>query len=521
MISLMRDAMLRVSEAASLRWDDLTTELDGTGRLVLRRSKTDVEGETTVMFVSRPTMVDLERVRAIASDRGSMFGLSADQISRRIKNAALESGLGEGFSGHSPRVGMAQDLARAGTELPRLMTAGRWRSPRVPAHYIRNETAARGAVAQYYGHPVGALPGLTVAPNRTAAEASEVVRRHSAPGHAETTRTTDATEGGESVTGRTVSEKGSLPAENAIEFPITATISEGSSHTQIEAETYRGNLNHNVGSVPFRKGQERSEEKRTFFEGSDQILAQRRNRRLLPSLRPIRGDVSSILQSIRRSETRRWRRFLTNIARSLNLESQQHPRTANISARKAVDSAWQSHPATSRTAALGWTGIKGQLRRREIRTERWLTIPSRGHPFGDHESLKPSLCSEAPGTFTVSWDEVAPKPSEYRVNWAKSDEPFPRYNQSQGNAYPVENGLTVKELVSGRDIQGARPQTLHQTGQTERDPRPLVWSRADRCDGRQADRRQIKPREMRLNLNSTIDQVQLRNLSVATSFPFL
>lgn len=150
-ISLMRDAMLRVSEAASLRWGDLTSAPDGTGRLLLRRSKTDVEGESVVLFVSQPTMSDLALVHEAASERHSMFGLSRDQISRRIKRAAREAGLGEGFSGHSPRVGMAQDLARAGTELPRLMTAGRWRSPRMPALYIRNETAARGAVAQYYG----------------------------------------------------------------------------------------------------------------------------------------------------------------------------------------------------------------------------------------------------------------------------------------------------------------------------------------------------------------------------------
>lgn len=150
-VSLMRDAMLRVSEAASLLWEDLTTEEDGTGRLVIRRSKNDPEGESAVLFVSARTMADLEAVRGLASGRESVFGLGADQISRRIKRAALAAGLGEGYSGHSPRVGMARDLARAGTELPRLMTAGRWRSPRMPALYIRNETAARGAVAQYYG----------------------------------------------------------------------------------------------------------------------------------------------------------------------------------------------------------------------------------------------------------------------------------------------------------------------------------------------------------------------------------
>ena len=150
MISLMRDAMLRVSEAADLRWADVTEKEDGTGRLLIRRSKTDAEGEGAVAFVSSQTMSRLALIRSGAEDE-SVFGLRRNQIARRIGRAAQEAGLGEGFSGHSPRVGMAQDLARAGTELPRLMTAGRWRSPRMPALYTRNETIARGAVAQYYG----------------------------------------------------------------------------------------------------------------------------------------------------------------------------------------------------------------------------------------------------------------------------------------------------------------------------------------------------------------------------------
>ena len=150
MISLMRDAMLRVSEAASLRWEDLKTEPDGTGRLLIRRSKTDRGGATALTFVSIPTMERLASLREGVSGADSMFGLRPNQIARRIKQAANFAGLGDGFSGHSPRVGMACDLARSGTELPRLMTAGRWRSPRMPALYTRNESVARGAVAQYY-----------------------------------------------------------------------------------------------------------------------------------------------------------------------------------------------------------------------------------------------------------------------------------------------------------------------------------------------------------------------------------
>ena len=47
---------------------------------------------------------------------------------------------------------MARDLARVGIELPSLMNAGRWRTPAMPAHYTRNETAGKGAVAQFHGY---------------------------------------------------------------------------------------------------------------------------------------------------------------------------------------------------------------------------------------------------------------------------------------------------------------------------------------------------------------------------------
>ena len=115
LISLMRDGMLRRSEAESLTWGDLAEERDGTGRLTVARSKTDPEGEGTVLFVSAPTMLAHRAIKAGDARAGdSMFGLSDDQIARRVTAAASAAGLGEGFTGHSGRVGMAQDLARAG-----------------------------------------------------------------------------------------------------------------------------------------------------------------------------------------------------------------------------------------------------------------------------------------------------------------------------------------------------------------------------------------------------------------------
>ena len=103
------------------------------------------------MYLGPAAMSALAAVRSDDVDgAASVFGLSARQLPRRIKAMALVAGLGEGFSGHSGRVGMAQDLAASGAELPALMVAGRWQSPRMPARYTEKQALGRGAVARYY-----------------------------------------------------------------------------------------------------------------------------------------------------------------------------------------------------------------------------------------------------------------------------------------------------------------------------------------------------------------------------------
>ena len=154
LISTMRDGLLRRSEAAALCWADIDFMQDGTGRLTIRRSKTDQEGAVTVQFLSKQTVSALRKIQpgdntAPPSDpETSVFGLSAVRIGQRIAAAALAAGVPGDFSGHSPRVGMACDLAASGCELPALMQAGRWARA---ARYTCRETAGRGAVAQYYG----------------------------------------------------------------------------------------------------------------------------------------------------------------------------------------------------------------------------------------------------------------------------------------------------------------------------------------------------------------------------------
>ena len=153
LLEVMRDGLLRRSEASVLRWGDLEFHEDGSGRLHVLRSKTDQTAEGAALYLGPAAVESLLAIRpqeALIDPGTRVFGLSAGQISRRIKAATKMAGLGEGFSAHSPRVGMAQDLSAAGAELPELMTAGRWESPTMPARYTEAQAAGRGAVARYY-----------------------------------------------------------------------------------------------------------------------------------------------------------------------------------------------------------------------------------------------------------------------------------------------------------------------------------------------------------------------------------
>ena len=92
------------TEAASVVWDDVELWIDGSGRLTVRRSKTDAEPR--VVYLTPASMRGLDAIRpAEVDDSEQVFGLSVASISRRVKQAAENAGLGPGFSGHSGRVG--------------------------------------------------------------------------------------------------------------------------------------------------------------------------------------------------------------------------------------------------------------------------------------------------------------------------------------------------------------------------------------------------------------------------------
>ena len=153
LLATLRDGLLRRSEAAALTWGDIEFREDGAALVTLHRSKTDQEAEGVVLYVGQETAQALLAIRPAAEllDRNArIFGMTTRHIGNRVKAAAEAAGLGEGYTGHSGRVGMAQDLVKSGVELPALMTAGRWKSSKMPARYTERQAADRGAVARYY-----------------------------------------------------------------------------------------------------------------------------------------------------------------------------------------------------------------------------------------------------------------------------------------------------------------------------------------------------------------------------------
>ena len=159
LISVMRDALLRRSEAAEVRWKHIAAEPDGSGRLTVPWSKTDQSGEGVVLYLGPPTMKALDKIRPKQQslpgeerDQGEekVFGLKAATISERIAAAAVAAGLGEGYTGHSCRVGMAVDLAEADATMAQLQAVGRWKSSQTVARYVGAQFAGRSVVAQLY-----------------------------------------------------------------------------------------------------------------------------------------------------------------------------------------------------------------------------------------------------------------------------------------------------------------------------------------------------------------------------------
>ena len=164
MLAVAYDAMLRRSELVALQVADLTIEMDGTASLLVRRGKNDPDGLGALLYLHRDS-VKLVREWLSASEivsgpllrslrkGGAVAGkLDASQVPRIYKGMAERAGLPASMvrriSGHSPRVGAAQDMIASGIGIPAIMQAGRWKSAAMVQRYGERLLARRGGAAQ-------------------------------------------------------------------------------------------------------------------------------------------------------------------------------------------------------------------------------------------------------------------------------------------------------------------------------------------------------------------------------------
>ena len=164
LVLVMRDLLARRGEVVALTLADLDFAGDGSATVLIRRSKTDQGGAGEVRWLSPRAVAQLRRwLEAAGITEGPIFcgvhrsgAVSAEalhpaEVARILKRLADRAGLDPAsISGHSARVGMAQDLVASGADLPAVMQAGRWRSPTMSARYAERLLAGRGAVARYH-----------------------------------------------------------------------------------------------------------------------------------------------------------------------------------------------------------------------------------------------------------------------------------------------------------------------------------------------------------------------------------
>lgn len=152
LVMVAHDGLLRCSELLAIRWADVISADNGEGTLIyIRRSKTDQTANGAYVSVSPSASKALQQIKPPDADPEQLvFDMSASTVARRLKAAARHAGINaDNISTHSPRVGMAQDLAASGFDTAAIMVAGRWSTPAMVALYTRRLTAADTPIAKH------------------------------------------------------------------------------------------------------------------------------------------------------------------------------------------------------------------------------------------------------------------------------------------------------------------------------------------------------------------------------------
>jgi integrase len=164
MLCVAYETLARRGELVALEARDIDFHPNGTGQALIRRGKTDAEGEGRMAYLSRETVRWLKIwLEHSGITEGAVFRrligrhqiggpLHPGSVAPIFKRVAQWIGMPARFvekvSGHSTRVGAAQDLAALDIDLAAITQAGGWKSTRMPLQYAEKINAARSGMAR-------------------------------------------------------------------------------------------------------------------------------------------------------------------------------------------------------------------------------------------------------------------------------------------------------------------------------------------------------------------------------------
>ena len=160
LLSVAYDTLCRRSELVLADVEHLTCSDDGSGSLYLPTCKTDQEGKGSFRYLAPDTMQWLMAyLKAAGHGQGPIFRaagsggrlserLAGETVARIFKSMAKAAGIeATAISGHSTRIGKAQDCVAAGIGIGAIMRDGGWKSEAMVARYTEHLQVKQGASA--------------------------------------------------------------------------------------------------------------------------------------------------------------------------------------------------------------------------------------------------------------------------------------------------------------------------------------------------------------------------------------
>lgn len=153
LIAVGYDTLSSRSELSSILIEDITFTEKG-GKIIITRAKNDQYGHGRITHISNKTTKLLKEwisaskiktgpvFRSIKHDIVQNKAIHPHSINRIIKRTAQKAGMPyneiQRLSGHSMRIGAAQDMMISGLDILPIMAAGGWKTTNVVARYIEN-----------------------------------------------------------------------------------------------------------------------------------------------------------------------------------------------------------------------------------------------------------------------------------------------------------------------------------------------------------------------------------------------